>query len=278
MERKFVVGIGASAGGLNAIQTFFESMPDDSGMTFVVIQHLAPNFKSLMPEILAKSTRMPIKTASNGLRLEPNTIYLNRNDSDLIVVGDELKLLPKEKHQNLNLPIDTFFHSLGNEFGVFSSGIIVSGTGSDGSRGVVTVKEQGGNTFAQTPESAEFDGMPSTSITTNLIDFVLDPKQIAVKLQEIHRDLRLTADLWEIGSKEDKIFQEILELVYKNFFIDFSSYKRNTLIRRVQKRMSISNKNSIGDYYQFLLGNPHEITNLNQTFTWSYYVFQYADA
>lgn len=266
MERKFVVGIGASAGGLNAIQSFFESMPDDSGMTFVVIQHLAPNFKSLMPEILAKSTKMPIKTASEGLVLEPNTIYLNRNDSDLVVVGDALKLLPRENNQNLNLPIDTFFHSLGNEFGVFSSGIIVSGTGSDGSRGIVTIKEQGGNTFAQTPESAEFDGMPSMSITTNLIDFVLDPKQIAAKLQEIHRDLRLTADSWEIGSNEDKIFQEILELVYKNFFIDFSSYKRNTLIRRVQKRMSITNRNGIGDYFQFLLANPHEITNLKQDF------------
>jgi two-component system CheB/CheR fusion protein len=209
---------------------------------------------------------MPIKTASTGLILEPNTIYLNRNDSDLIVVGNELKTIPKEKHQNLNLPIDTFFHSLGNEHGVFSSGIIVSGTGSDGSRGIVTIKEEGGNTFAQTPESAEFDGMPSTSITTNLIDFILDPKQIAEKLIEIYADLLDSTDVWEIGSSEDKVFREILELVYKNFFIDFASYKRNTLIRRVQKRISITGKNNISEYYQLLLSTPHEVTSLKQDF------------
>ena len=265
-DRLFVVGIGASAGGLNAIQTFFENIPDNSGMTFVVIQHLAPDFKSLMPEILSKSTLMPIKTANTGLRLEPNTIYLNRNDSDLILLGNELKAIPKEKHQNLNLPIDTFFHSLGSEHGMFSSGIIVSGTGSDGSRGIVTIKEEGGNTFAQTPESAEFDGMPSTSITTNLIDFILDPKQIAEKLIEIHSDLLRSTDDWEVGSSEDKIFREILDLVYKNFFIDFSTYKRNTLIRRVQKRIAITGKNSIADYYQLLLCTPHEVTSLKQDF------------
>lgn len=262
----YVVGIGASAGGLNAIHSLFDKLPKDSGMAFVIIQHLSPDFKSLMPELLAKHTEMAIHTAEDGLELLPNTVYLNRSDSNLVIDDGKLKSVNKAKGIQLNLPVDIFFHSLGKNYGEKACGIILSGTGTDGSRGIVTVKEAGGTTFVQDPASAQFDGMPNTSITTNQIDFILDPASIAQKLVETINNKVSLQRLWSRGTSEEGSFLDILSLVLRKHHIDFRGYKRNTLFRRIEKRVSFLNIATISDYYEYLKNNDDEVMRLKQDF------------
>ena len=178
----WIVGIGASAGGLDAIQHLFDNLPNDTGMAFVIIQHLSPDFRSLMPELLAKHTGMKIYTAEDKQMIKPNCIYFNERSKNLQIKGNRLYLLDKEPKRNLNLPIDIFFHSLGEQHQEKSIGVILSGTGSDGSRGIKTIKEAGGTIIVQKPESAQFDGMPNSAIHTNLVDYILTPEKIAQTL------------------------------------------------------------------------------------------------
>lgn len=139
----YIVGIGASAGGLDAIQKLFDHIPSNTGIAFVIIQHLSPDFKSLMPELLAKHTSMTIFTAEDQLEVCPNCIYLMHRNKNLVIKGNKLQLLEKAPKHSLNLPIDIFFQSLGEEYKEKSIGIILSGTGTDGSRGIKTIKESG---------------------------------------------------------------------------------------------------------------------------------------
>ena len=234
----FVVGIGASAGGLDAIQQLFDHMPTDTDMAFVVIQHLSPDFKSLMPELLAKHTKMKIYTAEDKQTIEPNCIYLNQRNKNLHIKGRQLYLLEKGPKHNLNLPIDIFFHTLGEEYKDKSVGVILSGTGSDGSRGIKTIKEAGGSIIVQSPESAQFDGMPNSAISTNLVDFIQEPTKIAETLSRFINQ-RLLLDSRSLVDQEDDsnevIFIKILDEIYKFFGVDFKKYKKNTLLRRLRK-------------------------------------------
>lgn len=261
-----VVGIGASAGGLDAIQQLFDSLPDTSGLAFVVIQHLSPDFKSMMPELLSKHTRMAIFTARDGQLIEPNCIYLNQSGKNLMVKDNHLHLLDKGSRVNLNLPVDIFFHSLGQAYQENSVGIILSGTGSDGSRGIVTIKEAGGITFVQDPRTAQFDGMPNSSISTNQIDFVLSPREIGEKIIDI---TSTTVDLTDAFTEKNltkKSFTDILEHLYRKTTIDFRRYKRNTLIRRIEKRLHVHNLTNLTDYYRLLIEQPKETDRLKQDF------------
>lgn len=262
----FIVGIGASAGGLDAIQQLFDNIPAETGMAFVIVQHLSPNFKSLMPELLAKHTHMKIFTAEDRQILKPNCIYLNQKSKNLHVVGNQLFLTEKSPRPNLNLPIDLFFHTLGEQHKDKAIGIILSGTGSDGSRGIKTIKEAGGILIVQEPESAQFDGMPNTSIATNLVDFILNPEEIAQTLIKIpnHRIL-LTEEEEEVKSNEVAYYQ-ILDQVHKNSSIDFKQYKKNTLLRRLEKRMNINNFTKLHNYFAYLKSNSSEVQKLKQDF------------
>src|SRR5690606_4761295 len=152
----FVVGIGASAGGLEAVQQLFDNLPDNTGLAFVIIQHLSPDFKSLMPELLSKHTKMKIYTAKDAQKIESNCIYLNPHQKNLTLKGNILTLSAKPAKNNLNLPIDLFFHSLGESQKEKSIGIILSGTGTDGSRGIKSIKEAGGAILVQDPSSVQF--------------------------------------------------------------------------------------------------------------------------
>jgi two-component system CheB/CheR fusion protein len=253
-----VVGIGASAGGLEAIQQLFKHIPSSTGLAFVVIQHLSPDFKSLMPELLAKYTDMKIYTAKNNQVLKPNCIYLNKGNKNLLINGGRLLQKEKDSRKNLNLPIDIFFHSLGDEFKENAVGIILSGTGMDGSRGIRTIKESGGIVISQEPDSAQFDGMPNAAISTNLVDFVAEPKEIAGILEKLlNRNITILQQ--DAKDKSDEIiFQEILDEIKKNSGIDFKNYKRGTLLRRLEKRMHITNLDQIFDYLTYLKSNENE--------------------
>lgn len=261
-----VVAIGASAGGLDAIQQLFDHLPSDSGNAYVIIQHLSPDFKSLMPELLGKHTPMEIFTAEDDLEIKPNCIYLNQRNKNLTIVGKKLKLLEKEPKNNLNLPIDIFFHALGSQAKEKAIGIILSGTGTDGSRGIKTIKEAGGIILVQDPNSAQFDGMPNSAIATNLTDFVVNLEEMAQLVVKVSSRSSLSPfNPFQLHS-DDLVLSKILELVHKFSGIDFLKYKKNTLIRRIEKRMNINSIDLLTDYYVLLNSNPKEKEMLKQDF------------
>lgn len=260
----YIVGIGASAGGLDAIQKLFDHIPSNTGIAFVIIQHLSPDFKSLMPELLAKHTSMSIFTADDQLEVYPNSIYLMHRNKNLVIKGNKLHLLEKAPKHSLNLPIDIFFQSLGEEYKEKSIGIILSGTGTDGSRGIKTIKESGGVILVQDPLSAQFNGMPNAAIASGLAEFIAEPEAMATVLQQIP-NLDLAAELSN-NQSNDEIFSNILDEIKIYVGIDFKQYKKNTLIRRIEKRMSLNNINALLNYYQLLKASVSEIELLKQDF------------
>jgi len=265
-EKLTVVGIGASAGGLVAINSFFDNLPNDTGMAFIIVQHLSPDFKSLMPELLSKHTQMEIFTASDKQELKPNCIYLNQRNKNLHIKGNKLYLLDKGPKANLNLPIDIFFHTLGEEYKENSVGVIFSGTGSDGSRGIHSIKENGGTLLIQDPKTAQFDGMPNSAIATNFADYILSPKNIAEVLSRFKQKPILITHDGKEAANSPEIFKEILIEIHKTYGIDFTKYKKNTLIRRLEKRMNINNFFKLKDYLTFLRKNKKEVEILRQDF------------
>ncbi len=192
----FVVGIGASAGGLRALQEFFENMPADSGAAFVVIQHLSPDFKSLMKELLERRTRMAVHRVTEGMELEPNSVYLIPPKNNLVVRNRQLHLINREdlitRADNpffrLNFPIDLFFHSLAADCGERAIGVVLSGTGSDGTQGLEAIGKAGGIVLVQSPTTAEFDGMPQSASATGSVDQVLSPPELAETIADLHAE------------------------------------------------------------------------------------------
>jgi two-component system, chemotaxis family, CheB/CheR fusion protein len=255
----FVVGIGASAGGLDAIQILFDNLPADTGLAFVIVQHLSPTFKSLMDELLAKHTNMPIELAADGIELMPNHIYLNPKEKNIVCRDGRIQHLDKDHSYPLNLPIDIFFHSLGNDLEHKSIGIILSGTGTDGSRGISTIKESGGTVIVQEPSSAQFDGMPVTAINSQLADYILSPDKIGEELVRLAASPKFFFKENENNqlSNED-YFNKIIETINKYSGIEFSLYKPNTIIRRIEKRINIKQLSSIEDYYDLISTNEQE--------------------
>ncbi|MCF8351984.1 MAG: chemotaxis protein CheB, partial [Bacteroidales bacterium] len=168
-----VVGIGASAGGLEALQEFFKNVSEKSGLAYVVIQHLSPDYKSMMDELLARHTNMPIIVIEDGMRVEVNTVYLIPPRMNLRIFEDQLFLTKQDPKKGLNLPIDIFFRSLAEDKGKDAIGIVLSGTGSDGTMGCRAIKEVSGMLMVQDERTAKFNGMPASAISTGLIDFIL---------------------------------------------------------------------------------------------------------
>ena len=264
-----IVGIGASAGGVEALQQFFDYMPADSGLSFVVIQHLSPDYKSLMVDILAKHTDMPVHQATNGAVVRPNHVYLIPPKKNLTLKGDQLQLSDYDASA-LNHPIDIFFSSLAEQKREHAIVAVLSGTGSDGTNGVKAVKERGGLVIAQAPESAKFDGMPRSVINTGLADFILTPQEIAEEIVNASTTPVLLHDRPgdETVSEEDELFseEETLSHIYailKNASgIDFTYYKRSTILRRIERRMLVTHTRTLADFAHLLGDRPEEVNTL----------------
>jgi len=262
----YVVGIGASAGGLDAVQQLFNSIPNNTGIAFIIIQHLSPDFKSLMPELLAKYTSMKIYTAEEGQIIHPNCIYLNQRNKNIGINNNRFVLLDKAPKDHLNLPIDILFHMLGESYKDKAIGVILSGTGSDGSRGIKTIKEAGGIILVQDPETAQFNGMPISAISTNLSDFILSPSKIAEKIIKF-TGTRLSLENQNVLiSENEKAFQLILGEIQKFSGVNFKRYKINTLLRRIEKRMSLHNFEILEEYYEFIKKTNSEKEAIAQEF------------
>lgn len=257
------VGIGASAGGLEAIESFFTNMPPDSGMAFIVVQHLSPDYKSLMVELLSKKTSMPVHRAEDAMEVLPNHVYLIPPKKNLTIFHGKLLLSDQDHSRGINLPIDLFLRSLADDQAERAVAIILSGTGSDGMRGVRAVKENGGMVMVQSEESAKFDGMPRSAISTGLADFVLPPDQMPKQLQAFikHPYVTKTERSESLLSNEDGLIR-IFSLLRERCKVDFTYYKPSTVVRRIERRMSINQVEDIKDYVNYILSNPSELTTL----------------
>ncbi len=259
----YYVGIGASAGGLEALEQFFSNMPADSGMAFVVIQHLSPDYKSMMVELLSKHTHMPVLRAEAGMAVEANTVYLIPPKKNLTIFHGKILLSEQDFSKGLNLPIDVFFRSLADDQGDKAIGIILSGTGSDGVRGLRAIKESGGISLVQSIESARFDGMPRAAISSGLADFVLTPEQMPAKLIAIAKrppllsDTEATTPPPETGEL-DRIFALIREATK----VDFTYYKPSTVLRRIERRMTFNQIDNLPAYVNYLQTHPAEVVAL----------------
>ena len=256
-----VVGIGASAGGLEALEDFFQHMPEDSGMAFVVIQHLSPDFKSQMDHLIARKTNIPVQQVEDGIEVQPNVIYLLPAKMEMVIASGKLFLTERNSDRSFSHPIDQFFRSLAHDRGRYSVAVVLSGTGSDGSRGVREVHGAGGLVISQDEASAKFDGMPMSAQATGVVDLVLPPESMASALVRYTKDgisrEKLAADELVLVGVE-RVFQ----LLNHKFGIDFSQYKSTTVGRRMQRRLNLLHLASLDEYIAHINERPNELNDL----------------
>lgn len=265
-----VIGIGASAGGVEALLELFKNIPPNTGAAYVVVQHLAPNLKSLMDELLMRETEMDVIVIEKDIELKPDTIYLMPGSINLSIKKNKLISIPRPEGDILNLPIDIFFHDLGREKGKDAIAVILSGSGSDGSRGIRSVKEKGGIILVQEPDTAQFDGMPSTAIQLNIADSVMSPKGIGEQIVHITASTKsdaiseLPIDLQK--GQHNYYFERILSIVKTQEGVTFKEYRESTLIRRMEKRMLVHQIDNLMKYYEFVRHNSDEVSALYSDF------------
>lgn len=257
----YVVGVGASAGGLQPLEEFFQHMPADTGLAFVVVQHLSPDFKSLMRELLARHTEMAIYRVEDGMELKPNSIFLIPPKSDLTLDGETLRLQEQTPHGSggPNFPIDTFLISLAGNFSERSMAVILSGTGSDGSRGIRSINDADGLVFVQDPASAQFDGMPHAALASGMANHVLRPSAIAQAIASYAAKVDSPMNgLAEIVDEDNESIGEILDIISRDEHVDFTHYKMATMGRRIERRRLIMGAHNLDDYAELLGASPEE--------------------
>ena len=258
-----VVGMGASAGGLEAIEAFFKAMPGDSGMAFVVIQHLSPDYKSLMVELLSRKTPMPVHRAEDGMRVRRNHIYLIPPKKNLTLFHGKLLLEDQGRREGINLPVDIFLRSLAEDQGERAVAVILSGTGSDGTRGVRAIKGGGGLVMVQDEESAKFDGMPRAAMSTGLADFVLPPEEMPSQLLACLRHPYAVRQVRQEESlAEETGLTRVFSLLRTKTRVDFTFYKVSTIARRIERRIAVTQVADLDAYVRYLEQTPSEISAL----------------
>jgi two-component system CheB/CheR fusion protein len=261
-----VVGIGASAGGLAAIEQFLAAMPPDteSGMAFVIVQHLDPDHKSILLDLIQKYTRMQAFKIEDGMRVQPNCVYVIPPKKDLAFLHGMLHLMEPSAPRGLRLPIDYFFRSLAADQHERAICIVLSGTGSDGTLGLKAIKGEGGMAMVQSPESASYDGMPGSAIATGLVDYILPPGKMPEQLISFAQhafDLHKMPVTDLVPTITDS-FEKVFILLRSKTGHDFSQYKKNTILRRIQRRMVVTQVDSVENYTRYLQANPLEVETL----------------
>lgn len=264
----FVVGIGASAGGLESLERFFKSLAPDSGMAFVVIQHLSPDFKSMMDELLARDTAMLIRQAEDGMLVQANQVYLLPPKKEMVIAGGRLRVTDKDPQRGLTLPIDIFFTSLAEDYDSRAIAVVLSGSGSDGSRGIIEVAKAGGLVLCESSETARFDGMPSSAQATGTVDAVLRPEEMGPLLmryaanpllREHGQLLPAVSDGYDTGLQG---LEAILALFRSQYDLDFAQYKESTVLRRINRRLTLSDVENLDQYVERLRSDRAELNRL----------------
>jgi two-component system CheB/CheR fusion protein len=241
---------------LRQLRSFFSNTSADTGMSFIVIQHLSPDYKSLMVELLSKHTNMPVKRAEDGVLVEKNTVYLIPPKNNLSIFHGKLLLSERTSRQTLNLPIDVFFTSLATDQGEKAIGIVLSGTGSDGTRGVKSIKEANGVVIAQREETAQFDAMPKNAISTGLVDLILPPEEMPEALVSYIKNPYVSKQ--KRAGVQDGL-DRLLSIVRDKTSVDFTHYKPSTVFRRIERRIAVNQKDSLQQYLEILESNPNEV-------------------
>ena len=262
-----IVAIGVSAGGLEALESFFNSVDDKLGCAYVVIQHLSPDFKSLMDQLLSKYTEMPVLQAEIGQKIENNTVYLCPAGKLLRIIDNTIDLSDLPKENRISLPINAIFTNLATDAELGLIGIILSGTGSDGCRGIVALKEMGAQVIAQDPSEAQFNGMPQNAIGTGAVDFVLQTNEMSeyIKNYVSHPLASAESETFKYHlSQNTDVLRKILILIQDLTGLDFKAYKESTVSRRIKHRMSINNMVSLSEYWEYLQNNEEEIELVKQ--------------
>lgn len=262
-EYNYIVGIGASAGGLEALQKLLSALPSNTGFPYIIVQHLSPDYKSLLGEILGKYTDMPVIQAEEDMEVEASKVYIIQPGKNMRIEGGRLKLvdqIPKE----LNLPIDIFFRSLAEEAGAGAIAIVLSGTGSDGTNGIKAVKENEGMVLVQDLETSKFDGMPRSAMRTGLVDAQISPEEIALELEHISGSPISVERVKTTQEIDAELMKKVYMVLKKVSNVNFTHYKQTTILRRMERRMMITHKEKLSDYVDFLLESPEEVRVLSK--------------
>lgn len=264
-----VVGVGASAGGLDALKNFLNNVPKDLNAVFFVVQHLSPDYKSMMSEILQKHTELQIMKPDDGMNIETGKIYVLEPGKNITITQGKIHISIQDRDFRTApyYPIDIFFKSLGLAYKSKSIGIILSGTGSDGSIGAKTIKENNGLIISQNPNEAQFDGMPKSVIGFSLADFICDTNKMGTVIEDVIKNSKKIEAERESG-KDDFVedIEKVIDELAERTEFDFSFYKRSTLNRRLERRMRILNMNDIKDYLRLLGSNSNEASELAHDF------------
>ena len=261
-----IVGIGASAGGLAAFEAFFSGMPPetDPGMAFVLVQHLAPDHKSILTELVKRYTRMEVFAVADGITVKINCAYIIPPNRDMALLNGTLQLLEPAAPRGHRLPIDFFFRSLAQDQRERAIGIVLSGTGSDGTQGVRAIKGEGGMVMAQNPKSTEYDGMPTSAIATGLVDYVMPAAEMPAQLiaYVAHAFGKTSLPASSVAPKSEDALKKIFLLLRAQTSHDFSQYKRSTIARRVERRMAVHQIERLDEYVRYLQRNPADVEAL----------------
>jgi len=264
---RYVVGMGGSAGSLEAFEQFFRNMPADTGMAFVLVTHLDPTHKGLMPELLGRITSMKVVQAKDGTRVQPNCVYVIPPNKDMSIMHGALQLLEPSMPRGFRTPIDFFFRHLADDQKEKSIAIILSGMGSDGSLGLKAIKERMGMVMVQEPSSAKYNGMPYSAINTELADFIAPVQDLPEKLLSyVNHFFNLTSGQPPAEKKVNGAMNKIFALLRAQTGNDFSLYKKNTVNRRIERRMSVHQISNINQYLRYLQENSNEIDLLFKEF------------
>ena len=254
-----IVGIGASAGGLAALNSFFDALPTDTGMAFVVVTHLHPEHESHMAELLQRHTRMPTMQVNQRTKVEANNVYVIPPNRGILMTNTHLDTREFEEPHGRRTPVDHFFRSMAQSGHTDPIAIILSGGGTDGSVGIKDVKEVGGLIMVQSPEDAEYDSMPRAALSTGLVDVIMPAGQLAEKLTDyIQHHPKLPHDPGQLSEAEMEILNRILAQVHARTGHDFTQYKRSTILRRVERRMQLNGFATLEAYLAYLRGNATE--------------------
>jgi len=252
-----VVGVGASAGGLEAFKRLIKAIPEDSGTAFILVQHLEPTHESILTELLQKFTNIPILEITNNVRVEPNHIYIIPSNRVLTANDGVLQLSPRPPRNQKNMPIDIFFSSLAEVHQSHAIGVVLSGTATDGTLGLKAIKDHGGITFAQEQKSAAFEAMPQSAIDAKVVDFILKPEEIPLQIISLN-PVTKEGDAGDMQKNREEIFRQLLSLVRSRHGTDFTYYKQTTIRRRIMRRMGLNKLNDISAYLSFAKDNIPE--------------------
>jgi len=258
----YLISIGASAGGMEEINSFFDRTPSDN-VSYVVVQHLSVAYKSRMVEMLARHSKLMVDEATNAMEVESNHVYLIPNDKFMTISGNRLYLTDKEKDHTVQLTINTFFNSLAGDYGSKAIGIILSGNGSDGTEGVKAIKNAGGMVIVRNPQTTAFAGMPAHAIATGVADLVLEPESMPGAIEDY---IKHRVELARDNEDDEKHIIAIIKLIREKLPLDFSEYKKAAILRRKTRRVAYHNISSLKNYYNFLKTTPEEIDTLANEF------------